>query len=202
MNAIIDLCKRAVSYIGTSTGWVWISIWIIIVIAISWKELFSSSRQNRWLFIKRLFQPISFRGRESLSDFRNIFFGMTAFLLVWTGCFVLLVGFSPAACQQVLAWVGVIGMIWAYGVWLAAWVRRCHDLGYSAWQGFWGRQVAMVEFIKNTAGDHTLFWQTYFEQGEPESNQFGPAPEENIPRVLKKEEVEFPEVWPEDPFER
>ncbi len=199
MNAIIDLCHQIILTIRSPRGHYWILLCAIIVIMGGVVMLKS---QNPMLFIKRLFQLPSFRGRENVSNFRTTDLGMNAFLVIWIGCFVFLIGFSSSIWQHIFVWVGVIGVAWASLVSFSLWVRRCHDLGYSGWQAFWRGQFDIFTLFRDITGSEMIRFQVYWEKGEPGPNQFGPAPEENIPGVPRKEEVEFPEVWPGDPFEK
>ena len=85
MNAIIDLCHQIILTIRSPRGHYWILLCAIIVIMGGVVMLKS---QNPMLFIKRLFQLPSFRGRENVSNFRTTDLGMNAFLVIWIGCFV------------------------------------------------------------------------------------------------------------------
>ena len=86
----------------------------------------------------------------------------------------------------------MIGVVWPSLVAFAAWVRRCHDLGYSMLEGIFHNQIGdFFTYLRNpTAGD-TLWWQIYHDKGDPSPNQFGPAPEENYHELLYGSVLDF-----------
>lgn len=207
MNEIIKLCEWTSSCMISPNqckmGWFLIGFWIIAMIF----ALNAWSRRSRpslsvW---KQLLQPLHFQGRDSLTEFRSTYFGIGVFLLIWGECFFFLVGLSTAIWQKAMAWVGVIGIAWASLVVFSSWVRRCHDLGYSAAKAIFHRLFLDFFVLFRWPREGVVLpvrWQTFIEEGDSATNQFGPAPEENIPRILKKEEIEFPEVWSDDAFKK
>lgn len=207
MNEVIELCEWTSSCMLSpnqcEAGWFLIAFGFVAMIFawLGWSYK-STPSLSVW---KKLLQPLCFQGRESLTDFRSTYFGIGVFLLIWGEIFFFLVGLSTAIWQKALAWIGVIGVVWASLVVFASWVRRCHDLGYFAKEAIFRRNFLdlFVMFRWHREGfGCSMRWQVFHDTGDPSPNQFGPAPEENIPRILKKEEIEFPEVWSDDAFKK
>lgn len=205
MDEIIELCEWTSSCMLSpnqcKTGWFLIGFWIVLLVI----ALGGWVSQSSVSICKQLLRPLCFQGRESLTDFRSTYFGIGVFLMIWGGVFVFLVGLSTSSWQKLFAWVGVIGIVWASLVVFASWVRRCHDLGYSAKEAIFRHNFLdlFVAFRWHSEGvGCSVRWQVFHDKGDPSTNQFGPAPEENIPRILKKEEIEFPEIWSDDVFKK
>ena len=207
MDEIIELCEWTSSCMLSpnqcSMGWFLIGFWIVLMLIALW-GCSSGSRPSLAVF-KQLLAPLRFQGRDGLTEFRSTYFGIGAFLMIWGGVFVFLVGLSTVIWQEFFAWIGVLGVVWASLVVFASWVRRCHDLGYSAKEAIYRHNFLdlFVMFRWHSEGiGCSVRWQVFHDKGDSSTNQFGPAPEENIPRILKKEEIEFPEVWSDDVFKK
>ena len=207
MHKIIELCQSTTSCMLSpnqcAMGWFLIAVLVISILIAFWG--YSTQREYK-LLLQQIFVPLRFRGREGLSGFRAIYFGIGFFIGVWVLSWIFIIGLTyNFALSYLFAGIGTIGTVWLLLVVYASWVRRCHDLGWSAWEGLFRNNIwdmfVMFRWHKEGVGC-SVRWQVFHDKGDPTPNQFGPAPEENIPHTFKEEEIEFPNVWPDDTLKK